>query len=70
VIGELWRDASGFAFGHGHDLVKANGKKAGYVPRQYSETIAALLDKGVPLEATAIRQLGVPADVVRFARRR
>ncbi|HKY37244.1 MAG TPA: HIRAN domain-containing protein [Polyangiaceae bacterium] len=54
-------------------IVAPGGEKAGYVPRQYSETIATLLDEGVQLEATAIRQLGVPADVgrwvVRLARR-
>ncbi len=55
-------------------MLFAAGEKAGYVPRQYSALIARLLDAGVPLEATAVRQLGAPAEVgrwvVRLVRRR
>ena len=47
-------------------IVAPGGQKAGYVPRQYSAMIAGLVDSGVQLEATAIRQLGVPADVGRW----
>ena len=54
-------------------IVAPGGEKAGYVPRQYSAMVAGLLDAGAQLEATAVRQLGVPADVgrwvVRIARR-
>lgn len=46
--------------------VLMDGTKAGYVPRQYSELIARLMDSGVRLAAVAVRQLGVPADEGRW----
>jgi hypothetical protein len=40
----------------------ADGKRAGYVPRQYSAMIARLVDAGVHLTATAVRELVLPDD--------
>lgn len=44
----------------------ADGMRAGYVPRQYSATIANLLDVGVALDAVAIRELVLPDDAARW----
>jgi hypothetical protein len=52
----------------------SDGKRAGYVPRQYSRLVARLLDAGVHLTAVAVREIVVPDDagrwVVRAARTR
>lgn len=39
-----------------------NGKKLGYVPRQYSGMVSALLAEGEPLFAEATRKLLVPGE--------
>jgi len=69
---ELVREPAN-AFDPHATMIVAAGEKAGYVPRPYSGLVANLLDAGVQLEATAVRQLGDPADVgrwvVRIARR-
>jgi hypothetical protein len=43
-----------------------DGKRAGYVPRQYSRTVARLLDTGVLLGAVAVREIIVPDDAGRW----
>ena len=52
----------------------SDGKRAGYVPRQYSAMISKLLDSGVPLIGVALRELIIPEDagrwLVRVARKR
>jgi ribosomal protein L20 len=47
-------------------VVAATGKRAGYVPRQYSAFIARLLDANVAITATAIRELAVSDDAGRW----
>ena len=44
-------------------IVDRNGKRAGYVPRQYTTIFTRLLDQAVPLFGEVIRQLIVPDDV-------
>ncbi len=61
---------------NGHDqfatiVLESAGTRLGYVPRQYSEMVARLLDKGVPLVATAQRMIVTPDAgrwVVRLSR--
>jgi hypothetical protein len=43
-----------------------DGKRAGYVPRQYSRVVARLLDSGVQLQAHAVREIIVPDDAGRW----
>jgi hypothetical protein len=43
-----------------------DGKRAGYVPRQYSAMISKLLDSGVPLVGVALRELIIPEDAGRW----
>lgn len=54
-------------------LVTSRGERAGYVPRQYSEMIAHLLERGIAINGEALRELTVPEDagrwVVRLQRR-
>jgi hypothetical protein len=38
------------------------GEQVGYVPRQYAQLVAALLDARIPLGAKALRRLAEPAD--------
>ncbi len=51
----------------------ADGRRAGYVPRQYSSMVARLIDGGVALTGVAVRELILPEDagrwVVRVERR-
>ena len=44
-------------------IVDRNGKRAGYVPRQYTMIFTRLLDQAVPIFGEVIRQLIVPDDV-------
>lgn len=44
-------------------IVDRYGKRAGYVPRQYTALFGRLLQAGVRLEGEAVRQLVVPDDV-------
>jgi hypothetical protein len=44
----------------------SDGKRAGYVPRQYSAMISRLLDAGVTLDAVAVRELVLPEDADRW----
>jgi hypothetical protein len=39
-----------------------DGQQVGYVPRQYTQALARLLDAGVPLIARTLRRLTSPAD--------
>jgi hypothetical protein len=43
-----------------------DGKRAGYVPRQYSALVAKLLDSGLTLRGVAIRELILPEDAGRW----
>lgn len=47
-------------------LFSDDGMRAGYVPRQYSELIASLVDAGVQLDVQTVRTLLVPDDVGRW----
>lgn len=44
----------------------SDGKRAGYVPRQYSALVAKLLDAGVALSGQALRELIIPEDAGRW----
>jgi hypothetical protein len=44
----------------------SDGKRAGYVPRQYSALVAKLLDADVPLSGQALRELIIPEDAGRW----
>ncbi|HET7500386.1 MAG TPA: HIRAN domain-containing protein [Kofleriaceae bacterium] len=54
-------------------IVDREGRRAGYVPRQYAQLVGSFLDRGGPLEAKVVRELLVPDDtgkwVVRVASR-
>jgi hypothetical protein len=54
-------------------IVDRQGRRAGYVPRQYTAPISRLLDRGVLLAGEVVRELVVPDDlgrwVVRVSRR-
>ncbi|HEX4453944.1 MAG TPA: HIRAN domain-containing protein [Kofleriaceae bacterium] len=43
-----------------------HGRRAGYVPRQYSRMVSRLLDAGIELDAVAIRELVIPDDAGRW----
>lgn len=43
-----------------------DGRRAGYVPRQYSRMISSLLDKAIALEVVAVRELVIPEDAGRW----
>jgi hypothetical protein len=44
-------------------VVDREGRRAGYVPRQYTQILGSLLDRGVPMISKVIRELLVPDDV-------
>lgn len=54
-------------------IVDRNGRRAGYVPRQYTRLFRRLIDAGASLQGEAVRKLLVPDDVgkwvVRVSRR-
>jgi hypothetical protein len=54
-------------------IVDRDGRRAGYVPRQYTELVGRLLERSVAIDGQVTRQLLVPDDVgkwvVRIARR-
>jgi hypothetical protein len=57
--------------GNQHDpdatlVLTRGGVKIGYVPRQYSQLIAGILDSGRVLDTLVIRELTVPADSGRW----
>jgi len=63
--------------GNAHDanataILTAAGVQVGYVPRQYAEFVARLIDAGVPVSARALGRLTDPVDggrwLVRLAR--
>lgn len=53
-------------------IVDRMGRRAGYVPRQYTQLLGLWVDRGVRLDGQVIRELPLPADagklVVRIAR--
>lgn len=44
----------------------SDGKRAGYVPRQYSALVSKLLDAGITLSGKAVRELIIPEDAGRW----
>jgi hypothetical protein len=44
----------------------SDGKRAGYVPRQYSAMISKLIETGVEISVTAMRELLLPDDAGRW----
>ena len=44
-------------------IVDRMGRKAGYVPRQYTQLLGGLIDRGVPLHGKVVRELLLPDDV-------
>ncbi|HEY1546596.1 MAG TPA: HIRAN domain-containing protein [Kofleriaceae bacterium] len=44
----------------------ADGRRAGYVPRQYSRMVSRLLDAGSHLDAVAVREIVIPDDAGRW----
>jgi HIRAN domain len=44
----------------------SDGKRAGYVPRQYSSMVSRLLDSGASLTGIALRELIIPEDAGRW----
>lgn len=44
-------------------IVDRSGRKAGYVPRQYTHLVARLIDRGALIDCKVVRQLLLPDDV-------
>jgi hypothetical protein len=58
----LAREPQNLRDAHTTAVLTEDGQQVGYVPRQYSQAVARLLDRQVPLIARALRRLTSPAD--------